>query len=135
MAASRGKEFDKLINDLGLDGLKSLVFYSGFDGEAERGLVEWDMPGPRKGLLTLLNGKPFTLADVPPLPPDVISWSMTNFDSAAFYDTGLVGAEDVSAIAAPEQAAARQGRTPRPPTRRWASICARTCSTRSATRS
>ncbi len=103
VASSRGKEFDKLIKDLGLDDLKSLVYYSGFDGEAERGLVEWDMPGPRKGLLTLLNGKPFTLADVPPLPPDVISWSMTNFDSGAFYDTAYLGAEDVFAIAAPEQ--------------------------------
>ena len=104
LAASRSKEFDKLLKDLGLDGLKSLVFYSGFDGEAERGLVEWDMPGPRKGLLTLLNGKPFTLADVPPLPPDVISWSMTNFDSAAFYDTALEAAENVAVIAVPEQA-------------------------------
>jgi len=102
VAASRGKEFDKLMKDTGLDGLKSLVFYSGFDGEAERGLVEWDMPGPRKGLLTLLNGKPFTLADVPPLPPDVISWSMTNFDSSGVYDTGLKAAEDVAAIADPE---------------------------------
>jgi hypothetical protein len=105
VAAARGKEFDKLIKDLGLDGLKSLVFYSGFDGEAERGLVEWDMPGPRKGLLTLLNGKPFTLADVPPLPPDVISWSMTNFDSGVFYDTAYLGAEDAFAIAAPDQVA------------------------------
>ncbi len=105
-ASARGKEFDKLIKDLGLDGLKSLVYYSGFDGAAERGLIEWDMPGPRKGLLTLLNGKPFTLADVPPLPPDVISWSMTNFDTGAFYDTAYVGAEDVFAIADPEQAPA-----------------------------
>ncbi len=103
LAASRGHEFDKLTKDLGLDGLKSLVFYSGFDGEAERGLVEWDMPGPRKGLLTLLEGKPFTLADVPPLPPDVISWSMTNFGAGAFYDTGLKAAEDVAAVAAPDQ--------------------------------
>ena len=106
VASARGKEFEKLIKDLGLDDLKSLVYYSGFDGEAERGLVEWDMPGPRKGLLTLLNGKPFTLADAPPLPPDVISWSMTNFDSGAFYDTAYLGAEDVFAIAAPEQAPA-----------------------------
>jgi hypothetical protein len=103
LGASRSKEFDKLLKDLGLDGLKSLVFYSGFDGAAERGLVEWDMPGPRKGLLTLLNGKAFTLADVPPLPPDVISWSMTNFDTGAFYDVALDAAEDVAAIAAPEQ--------------------------------
>ncbi|HBI43517.1 MAG TPA: hypothetical protein DDY78_11780, partial [Planctomycetales bacterium] len=103
LAASRSKEFDKLLKDLGLDGLKSLVFYSGFDGAAERGLVEWDMPAPRKGLLTLLNGKAFTLADVPPLPPDVISWSMTNFDTGAFYDVGLEAAENVAAIVAPEQ--------------------------------
>jgi hypothetical protein len=103
LGASRSKEFDKLLKDLGLDGLKSLVFYSGFDGAAERGLVEWDMPGPRKGLLTLLNGKAFTLADVPPLPPDVISWSMTNFDTGAFYDVALDAAEDVAAIAVPEQ--------------------------------
>ena len=103
LAASRSKEFDKLLKDLGLDGLKSLVFYSGFDGAAERGLVEWDMPAPRKGLLTLLNGKAFTMADVPPLPPDVISWSMTNFDTGAFYDVGLEAAENVAAIVAPEQ--------------------------------
>ena len=104
LAGTRGKEFDKLTKDLGLDGLRSLVFYSGFDGEAERGLVEWDMPGPRNGLLTLLNGKPFTLADAPPLPPDVVSWSMTNFDAANFYDVALKAAEDVAAVAAPEQA-------------------------------
>ena len=103
LAGTRGKELDKLMKDLGLDGLKSLVFFSGFDGEAERGLVEWDAPGPRKGLLTLLNGKPFTLADVPPLPPDVISWSMTNFDAGNFYDTALKAAEDVAAVAAPDQ--------------------------------
>ncbi len=109
LAGTRGKEFDKLTKDLGLDGLKSLVFYSGFDGEAERGLVEWDMPGPRTGLLTLLNGKPFTLADVPPLPPDVISWSMTNFGAGAFYDTGLKAAEDVAAVVAPDQVANIKG--------------------------
>ena len=109
LAGTRGKEFEKLMKDLGLDGLKSMVFYSGFDGEAERGLVEWDMPGPRKGLLTLLNGKPFTLADVPPLPPDAISWSMTNFDTGDFYDTALKAAEDVAAVAAPEQVPAIAG--------------------------
>ena len=38
-------------------------------------------------LLLVFAGKPFTLADLPPLPPDVVSWSMTNFDTGAFYDT------------------------------------------------
>jgi hypothetical protein len=40
---------------------------------------------------------------VPPLPPDVISWSMTNFDTGAVYDVGLQAAEDIAAVAAPDQ--------------------------------
>jgi hypothetical protein len=80
------------------------VFYSGFDGKVQRDLVEWDMPGPRKGLLTLLEGKPFRLGDVPPLPPDAVSWSMTNFDPGAFYDAAVQGVENVLRLVAPEAA-------------------------------
>src|SRR5262249_51477716 len=64
--------------------------------------VEWDMPGPRKGLLALLGAKPFRLEDVPPLPPDVISWSMTNFDSGLLYDTGLRAAEQIVGLVSPD---------------------------------
>jgi len=53
-----------------------VTFYSGFDGPAERSIMELDMPGPRKGLLRLAGGKPFTCADAPPVPPDATSWSM-----------------------------------------------------------
>jgi hypothetical protein len=105
----RNAEVRRLLTDLGLDGLKSLVFYSGFDGRMERDLVEWDMPGPRKGLLTLLNGKPFHLGDVPALPPDVVSWSMTNFDLASIYDTGLKAAEDVVRLVSPDDVAKVKG--------------------------
>ncbi len=102
MGAKRGKEMSKLLDDLGMMGLRSLVLYSGFEGRAERGLVEWDMPGPRKGLLTLLTGKPFQLGDVPPLPPDVVNWSMSNFDIAALYDTGYKAAEQIVSLVSPE---------------------------------
>jgi hypothetical protein len=102
LGSKRGKEVAKLLDDLGLRGLRSLVLYSGFDGRAERGLIEWDMPGPRKGLLTLLNGKPFKLGDVPPLPPDVVSWTMTNFDLAAFYDTAYRAAEQIVGLVSPD---------------------------------
>jgi len=90
------------LDDLGLMGLRNLVLYSGFDGRAERGLIEWDMPGPRKGLLTLLSGKPFKLGDVPPLPSDVVSWTMTNFDVAAFYDTAYQAAEQIVGLVSPD---------------------------------
>jgi hypothetical protein len=102
IAGTRGKEVAKLMNKLGLDGLKSLVFYSGFDGGAERGLFEMETAGDRKGVLALLNGKPFTLADVPALPPDVTTWSMTNFDAGTFYDIGLQAAESIVELISPE---------------------------------
>jgi hypothetical protein len=103
LAKTRDKKVSQLLDDLGLDGLKSLTFYSGFDGAAERSLTEWDMPGPRKGLLRLLGGKSFKLADVPPLAPDTLSWSMTNFDPSILYDEGLKAVEGVVGIVAPDE--------------------------------
>ncbi len=102
LAARRNKDIAKLIDDLGMKELQSLVMYSGFDGRAERGLIEIDMPGARKGLLTLLTGKPFKLGDVPPLPPDVVSWTMTNFDAAGFYDTAYQATEQIVRLISPD---------------------------------
>jgi hypothetical protein len=102
VAAGRGPEVAKLMEELGLNGLKSVVLYSGFSGDAERGLIEMEMPGPRKGLLGLFRGRPFTLGDVPSLPTDVVSWSMTSVDLAAFYDISLQTAEAVAAVLSPE---------------------------------
>jgi hypothetical protein len=104
LADKRGPEVTRLLADLGVDGLKSLVFYSGFQGEAERGLVEVDVAGPRRGALALFKGKPFRLSDVPPLPPDVVSWSMTNLDLGALYDVSLKTAENVAKLIDPDAA-------------------------------
>jgi hypothetical protein len=105
LAKTRGEDVAKLVDDLGLESLKSLTFYSGFDGVAERGLTEFEIAGPRKGLLNLTRGKPFSLADVPPLPDDVLSWSMTNFDLAGLYDVGVKTAEHVVKLIAPDAVA------------------------------
>jgi hypothetical protein len=102
LAGGRGKDVAKLVDDLGLGGLQDLVFYSGFDGPAERSLVEIRMPGPRKGLLQLASSKAFKLADLPAMPPDVTSFSATNFDWAILYDTGEKTAENVLRVVAPE---------------------------------
>lgn len=102
LARTRGADVGKLIDDLGLEQLKSVTFYSGFDGVCERGFAEFEIDGPRKGLLALTRGKPFTLADVPPLPDDVVSWSMTNFDLPTLYDVGFKTAENVAKLISPE---------------------------------
>jgi hypothetical protein len=103
VAGSRKDEnLAKLLSDLGLDAIKSLVLYSGFDGAAERDVLELDTSGPRKGALRLLAAKPFKLGDLPPVPPDAASWTMTNFDFKVAYDEGVKAAENVVRIASPD---------------------------------
>jgi hypothetical protein len=94
-ANERGREVGKLVTDLGLEGVKSVVLYSGFDGDSDRGLIEADLAGERKGLVKLLDGTPLTLSDAPPLPHDVTSWSMTRFEAESFYDLALLTIENV----------------------------------------
>ncbi len=102
VARTRSTEFSKLLTDLGMEGVRSWTFYSGFDGSSERALSELEMPGPRQGLLRLLTGKPFTMHDVPPIAPDAYSWSVTNFDPGVFYDIGLKAVESGVAVFSPE---------------------------------
>jgi hypothetical protein len=104
LARGRGKEIAALIDDLGLTGLQSLAFYSGFDGPAERSLVELHIPGPRKGLLKLASNKAFKLADLPAMPPDVTSFSAMNMDWTALFDAGRTAVEGVLKIVAPDEA-------------------------------
>src|SRR5262249_468830 len=94
-AHGRGKDTVKLLDDLGLGEVKSVVLYSGFDGDADRGLIEADLTGARKGLMKMMDGKPFTLTDAPPLPHEVTSWSMTRFEAVTFYDLALLTTENV----------------------------------------
>jgi len=103
LASGLHKEVGPVLKDLGLDGLKSIAFYSGFEGDAERSLTEMELASERRGLLSLVTGKPFHLEDVPPLPPDVISWTMTSFDVAGYYDVLVKAVETVVRVAAPQE--------------------------------
>lgn len=102
-AKTRGDDVGKLLNDLGLEGVRNLVLYSGFDGDADRGLIEGELTGERKGLVKMLDGKPFRLADAPPMPHDLTSWSMTRFEAATFYDVALLTAENIMRLAAADE--------------------------------
>ena len=100
--------------------------YSGFEGARRSGLIEWDMPGAcGKGLLNLLSGKPFKLGDVPPLPPDVVSWTMTNFDFGRLLRHRLSGRRAYRPPDFAGRSCRRSRNSPRRPTISWASICAR----------
>ena len=83
------------LDALGVGGLKSLVFSSGFNGKESRAVWELDMPGERQGFAKMIKGAPLTLADLPPLPPDVTRFSMLRVNPAAAYDALLGLAETV----------------------------------------
>jgi hypothetical protein len=104
VARDYGPEVGQLVDDLGLDGLKSITFQSGFDGPAERGVLELHAPGERKGLLQVLNRKTFKLADLPPLPADLVSFSATNLDLSVSFDALLQGADSVARLVDPNLA-------------------------------
>lgn len=95
----------KLIDDLGLDGLQQLTFHSGFDGDAERSLVQLKVSSPRKGLTRLTGGTVFKRGELPPLPADVLSFTLTKLDLGILYDVGLDAAEKILGETAPQQAA------------------------------
>jgi hypothetical protein len=97
-------EAAKLVDALGVKGVKSITFVSGYDGPGFRDVTEIDMPGPRKGLLALTSSKKFSLKDLPPLPSDTTNFSASSLEVGKAYDV-LVGlVESGVRIFAPEQA-------------------------------
>lgn len=77
------------LDEVGLGGLKAVVFSSGFEGKESRALYEFDLPGERKGVAKALKNTPIGLNDLPPMPPDVSRFSALRLDPAATYDAGL----------------------------------------------
>jgi len=82
-------EATQLFEVLGLNELKHLTYFSGFEGPAGRSLIEVQGIASGKGLGKLLRGKTFGIADLPPMPADVLSFSATRIDCGALYDLAL----------------------------------------------
>lgn len=104
VAGEAGPDVARLVDDLGVKGLKSIKFHSGFDGPAEHSVLLFDIPGPRKGLLKLANQRKINLADLPPMPADLSYFSASNLDLAALYESVLIAIEGAVRIFVPDQA-------------------------------
>lgn len=78
------------IDALGIDGLHTLIYRSGFDGAGQRETIEIDAPGPRRGLLKLVGGKPVALDQLPPLPPDASRWSAHRLDPNTIHEVATM---------------------------------------------
>jgi hypothetical protein len=94
----------KLIDALGVKGLKNMTIVSGYDGTGFRDVLDVDIPGPRKGLLALISNKKFSLKDLPPLPSDATSFSASSMEVGKSYDVLLNLIESGVRIFAPEHA-------------------------------
>jgi hypothetical protein len=103
VAADIAPPAEKIIDGLGLKGLKSITFASGFDGPAERSVVDADMPGPRTGLLSLTSQKKISLKDLPVLPNDLSAFTAGSANLSKSYDVITKLIEGVLSIVAPDQ--------------------------------
>jgi len=90
----------KIIDELGLKGLKSITFASGFDGLAERSVVDVDMP-KRDGLLSFTSQKKISLKDLPVLPNDASGFSASSIKLDKAYDTVLNVVDGIGRVVAP----------------------------------
>lgn len=98
VAADIAPPAGKIIDDLGLKGLKSVTFAQGFDGLSERSVVDVDMPGPRKGLLSLTSPRKISLKDLPALPNDVSGFSASSIKLNKSYDVLVTAVDNVVRI-------------------------------------
>jgi hypothetical protein len=103
VAAEIAPPAEKIIDGLGLKGLKSVTFVSGFDGPAERSVVDADISGPRKGILSLASQKKISLKDLPVLPSDLSGFSAGSANLSKSYDVITKLIEGVLSVAAPDQ--------------------------------
>ena len=77
------------LDGLGVGGLQSVVFSSGFEGKESRALYEFELPGERQGFAKVLKPQPLGLGELPPMPTDVSRFSALRLDPTALYDAGL----------------------------------------------
>jgi hypothetical protein len=93
-----------IIQEFGLDGLKSVAILSGFDGKYDRSSIAVNVGKERKGILRLLKpAGSIDAANLPPIPPDATSVTALEFDVAAFYDVALQTVEGILKLAAPDE--------------------------------
>ncbi|QDT56371.1 hypothetical protein Pan44_44250 [Caulifigura coniformis] len=81
---------DELLSILGVDTLESVVSRSGFRDRATWTETRVIAPGPRKGLMGLIDQPTFTISDLPPLPKQPFTILASSVDAGAAYDR-LVG--------------------------------------------
>jgi hypothetical protein len=93
-----------VIDELGLKGIKSVTFVTGYEGIYQRSIVDVDMPGERKGLLAFSSPKKISMKDLPVLPNDLTAFSAGTLNVSKAYDVLLGMAEGIVRVFDPAKA-------------------------------
>ena len=104
VASDISPEASKIVDELGLRGVKSITFVSGYDGIAQRSVVEIDMPSPRKGLLAFSSPKKISMKDLPVLPNDLTGFSAATSNLSKSYDIFVGMTEGIVRVFDPAKA-------------------------------
>lgn len=89
---------DDVLKALGLDSLGAVVLQNGYAGKAMWSETYMETVGPRTGLMSLVDQKPISLKDLPPMP-----WGMNGFGAGSMnfskmYDAFVNVARDVGKL-------------------------------------
>lgn len=103
MVAGFSPEAEKVVDELGFKGLKNVTYVAGFGGAHMRSVMEWEISGPRKGLLSLSSDQKLNLATLPPLPAELTSLGATSSKMSKMYEVMLDVGKNVTKIFAPDQ--------------------------------
>ena len=97
------KTVDDIVVAVGLDSLKHVLVQSGYKDRSLWTTIDIDAPGPRKGLMGLLDPKnsTMTLKDLPPLPVSNTGFTAQRFSLVALYDTILDVSRNVAKLGPP----------------------------------
>ena len=75
--------------EMGLDAVERVELLWGFQDEALRTEIRVVAPGPRRGVLALLDQPTFGIDGLPPMPPSLTGFTVVSLDLEKTYDTIL----------------------------------------------
>lgn len=96
-------DIKKTIDEVGAKSFGPVFTVSGFDGLACRTITETEVIGARKGFANLVGNKALTMADLPVMPSDTVTFTAASTNPAKMYSTFMETAEKVGKIYFPEQ--------------------------------
>ena len=100
---------NRVLQSVGLESFDSVVFQTGYKGRSLWSENHVRTTGEKKGLMSLLDQKPITLDDLPPIPFSTNGFYACSLDWSQMYGTLTQTAMEVTKLGPPDAAAQVEG--------------------------